>query len=154
MSNGLFSGSRGAAGGAFPPPTGGGDLRKAGAPDPSPAPVFNVPDFDSEATARPKGHKFDAELDVCELDERDRPGSTWTAKGKELSRSAMAIRSRRMCYIGRHLLMAVHLIDARPVAIYGRVTRCDYDADGMYLVELDLLPRPDNAMIRAWLEKS
>jgi hypothetical protein len=95
--------------------------------------------------------KFDAELDLCELDDRERPGPTWAGKGKELSRSHLSIRTRRMCYPGKRVLAAVHLIDSEPVPLFGKVVACDYDTDGMYRVELELLKIPERAEIGAWV---
>jgi hypothetical protein len=113
-------------------------------------------DEDAEPVARSvakksAGMKFDAELDLCELDERDRPGPTWTGKGRELSRSGMVFRSRRMCYPGRRVLAAVHLIDDMPVPLFGRVASCDYDGDGLYRVELELQKAPERPEIAAWV---
>jgi hypothetical protein len=102
--------------------------------------------------ARPPGLRFDAELDLSELDDRDRPGLVWSARGRELSRAHMALRSRRMCYQGRRLLIAVHLIDDKPVLLVGKVTGCDYDGDGLYRVDLDLIQVPSRPEIMQWIE--
>src|ERR1043165_3069714 len=112
----------------------GGRIGNSSAPPP-PGAMSSFLDEDAEPVARSvakksAGMKFDAELDLCELDERDRPGPTWTGKGRELSRSGMVFRSRRMCYPGRRVLAAVHLIDDMPVPLFGRVASCDYDGDG------------------------
>jgi hypothetical protein len=128
--------------GAAPPPPGGAAMFLDSTLDPAPPPP------------RPRksaGVKFDADLDLCELDDRERPGPTWSGKGRELSRSHLAIRTRRMCYPGRRILAAVHLIDSEPVPLFGRVVACDYDTDGMYRVELELLKVPERAEIGAWV---
>ena len=109
-------------------------------PTPSPAP--------SDALA---GRPFDAELDVAELDERERPGSTWRVRATRLSRSEISFLSRRMCYTGRWIVMAVHMIDAEPVPLFGRVRTCDYEGDGRYRVEASLAPIPENRSLAAWL---
>jgi hypothetical protein len=102
---------------------------------------------------RPAGHEFDAELDGSELDDRDRPGPTWTAHGKRLSRSNLSFRTRRMSYAGRRLLLAIHLIDSQPVPLFGVVRTCEYDGEGMYLMDLDLMPVPDKPDIQEWLHQ-
>lgn len=103
--------------------------------------------------ARPSvGVRFDAELDLAELDDRDRPGSTWSARGRELGRGHLVFRSRRMCYEGRRLLVAIHLIDDKPVPLFGEVTGCEYDNDGLYRVRLELLPLPEKPDVAVWLE--
>lgn len=98
-----------------------------------------------------KGNPFAAELDVCELDERERPGLTWTARARELSRSTLVFRSRRMCYADRLLLVAVHLIDASPTPLYGQVISCSYEGEGEYEVRLSLLPVPQRPEVQMWL---
>lgn len=105
----------------------------------------------SSKRPRPIGNCFEAEVDMAELDDRDRPLTTWTARAFELSRSNLIIRSRRMCYVGKLVMVAVHLIDDQPVPLFGKVYSCDYDGDGLYKVDLDLLPVPDRNEIRAWL---
>jgi len=100
---------------------------------------------------RPQGNKFDAEMDCSELDDRMRPGRTWACRARELSRSTIVLISRRMCYAGRILVMAVHLIDDSPAPLMGRIVACEYEADGMYRVDLDLLPVPQSGPHREWV---
>jgi hypothetical protein len=90
-------------------------------------------------------------MEMTELDDRERPGPTWNGNGAELSRSHVVVKSRRMCYSGRLLLLAVHLIDDRPVPLLGRVYSCEYDGDGQYRIGLDLLPIPERPEIRDWI---
>lgn len=97
------------------------------------------------------GVAFRAELDVAEIDTRGRPGVSWTGRAAELSRSHLSFRSRRMCYEGRELLIAVHLVDDRPVPLYGMVSRSEYDGDGLYRTTIDLLPIPESDAIRNWV---
>ncbi len=80
-----------------------------------------------------------------------RPGRTWTCRARELSRSNIVLISRRMCYTGRILVMAVHLIDDAPVPLMGRIVQCEYEADGLYRVDLDLLPLPPTGPHRDWV---
>ena len=121
------------------------------APPPPSAPV-SFEDFDDlearenrkrkrrrrEYETRPAAVPFTALLDVTELDERRRPGPTWQAKACELGTSRVVIRARRMCYRGRQLLIAVHLIDDKPTPLYGIVHECVYDCDGMHRIDIDL----------------
>ena len=87
---------------------------------------------------------------MSELDDRDRPASTWAARARLLSRSSLVLLSRRMCYTGRYVAVRVHLVDSSPVPLFGRVASCDYEAEGRYRVELELLPLPANDMLREW----
>lgn len=109
-------------------------------PEPPPAPA-------PKAT----GIRFDAELDLSELDDRDRPGPTWSGRGRELGRSHIVLRTRRMCYTNRRVLIAVHLIDDEPVPLLGLVTECEYDGDGLYKVALELMRVPERPEISAWI---
>lgn len=96
---------------------------------------------------RPRGRKFDAELEVAELDERQRPGARWSTQAQTLSGSNIVFLSRRMIYTGRDLLVLVHCIDDAPVALYGRVHSCEYDGEGLCRVDVDLLARPEEGPI-------
>ena len=98
------------------------------------------------------GHAFLAEVDLTELDERGRTGPTWNARTRSLSRSSVVFVSRRMCYIGRDVLIGVHLIDAEPVPLFGRVTHCEYEGDGLYLIVLGLELVPELPSIPVWLK--
>jgi len=126
----------------------------AAAASPAPARAPDDPEQPArrQAAAEVKGAPFAAELDVCEMDERERPGGAWAARARELSRSALVFRSRRMCYVDRLLLVAVHLIDAVPTPLYGQVISCSYEGEGEYEVRLSLLPVPQRPEVQAWLE--
>ncbi|HVU63174.1 MAG TPA: hypothetical protein VHC70_04310 [Phycisphaerales bacterium] len=94
---------------------------------------------------------FKAEIDLTELDGRGRPGPGWSGKSCEISRGHIVFRSRRLCYEDREIVVAVHLIDDRPAPLFGRVTRCEYDGDGLYRTTLNLAPLPQAESIKAWL---
>jgi hypothetical protein len=102
--------------------------------------------------AKPKavGHPFRADVDIAEIDDRSRPGMAWAARTLSLSRSQLVILSRRMSYPKRIMLVAVHLIDAKPTPLMGRVTECEYHSDGLYRIALDLIPLPDSEVIANW----
>lgn len=97
-----------------------------------------------------KTFPFRAELDIAELDERHRPAQSWTARGVELSRSALTFKSRRLCYQGRELLVGVHLVDDRPVVLFGVVTKSDYEGEGLYHTTINLRTMPDNEAVQSW----
>lgn len=125
-------------------------------PPPGVPPTFEEDEF-SILPPKPRsprtrpGHRFEAELDASELDDRMRPGGTWGARAREISRSGMILVSRRMCYHGRLIVLAVHLIDDAPVPLMGRVIGCEYEADGLYRTELELLPMPAQGPIPEWV---
>lgn len=127
-----------------PPPPQAGPAERSKGPAPKSAP------FGGQKPR--KGHRFEAELDVAELDDRGRPVSTWGARGRELDRSGLVFMSRRMCYPGRHVVLAVHLIDSSPVPLFGKVSACEYEGDGLCRVEIELLEVPEERAIRDWLE--
>ncbi len=90
---------------------------------------------------------------MAEVDDRERPGLPWGARGIGLSTSSIVIASRRMCYAGRMVLMAVHKIDSEPLPLLGRVCSCEYDADGEYRIDVDLLPMPEEGPIVRWFRE-
>ena len=118
---------------------------------PAASPVTDFRQAMSKPRSQEECRAFDAELDAAELDDRDRPLSTWSARAREISRGHLVLASRRMCYEDRLLVLAVHLIDARPVPLFGRVTGCEYDGDGLYRIEVALLPMPEVASLTEWI---
>lgn len=106
---------------------------------------------EGEKPETPRRHTFSAEVDLTELDSRYRPGLSWTGRAVEISRSHVAFRSRRMCYEERRILVAVHLIDAVPVPLYGEVIGCEYDGEGLYRTELALMCVPELDVISDWI---
>ncbi len=84
------------------------------------------------------GRRFTAELELSELDTRMRDGAHWSARATAISHSRLWIRSRRMCYPGSKLVVKIHYIDDEPFILIGAVARCEYDAEGMYDLELGL----------------
>lgn len=129
-----------------PPPPGPASDRGVWEDEPSPRSAAG------KIRPRPGGMEFDAELDLSELDDRNRPGPVWAGRGRELSRSHLIFRSRRMCYVGRRIVVAVHLIDDRPVRLAGKVYFCEYDSDGLYRVGMDLMPVPESREVQDWFE--
>lgn len=110
--------------------------------------AFGEPAARSEGGTRP----FSADIDACEIDDRGRPETIWSAKARELGRGSLVFVSRRMCYPGRRLVLLIHRIDSEPTPLHGLVQACDYDADGLYSVELRLLPMPGDSQLRAWVD--
>lgn len=104
----------------------------------------------SLGAARPKGHRFHAEVDLGEIDERGRPSMPWAAHAIELSRSHIVVLSRRMTYVGRGIAVAVHLVDAKPTPLFGEVYSCEYEGEGRYRIDIDLRPLPAGGHLRAW----
>jgi hypothetical protein len=120
---------------------------------PSHAPAGTGLADDLRGSGAPAGLRpFTAEVDLAELDERDRPGPAWSAQCRHISRSQLVVTSRRMCYEGRLLLAAIHLVDDRPTPLCGQVMRCEYDSDGLHLILLDLRPIPDRLDVAAWFD--
>lgn len=99
---------------------------------------------------RPEGRRFSAELDLVEFDERWRIVSTWSARACSLSRSNIVVRSRRMVYRNTPIGVLIHLIDDAPVPLFTRSYHCEYDGDGMYRVDLDLVPIPESGPVAVW----
>jgi hypothetical protein len=134
--------------GTPPPPVGPGEFNEF---DNAPKPARRRR---AEYEERPSTVEFSARLDVTELDERKRPGPIWPARAVEIGRSRVVIRSRRMCYRGRLLVMALHMIDDKPTPLFGIVHECVYDCDGMHRIDVDLQRIPgDIPAIKAWIDE-
>lgn len=125
-------------------------------PDPSIPALFYSEDTPAPAidylnrAGRPKARAFSAELDLVELDDMGRTQSIWSARAIGLSTSSLVVRSRRMVYPHRTIGALIHLIDAKPVILFGRALSCDYAGQGLYVVDLDLIPIPASGPIAKW----
>ncbi|MEM1072207.1 MAG: hypothetical protein AAGB48_00480 [Planctomycetota bacterium] len=91
---------------------------------------------------------FSAPVDICDLDERGRPGPPWCVRAQAISRSILEVRSRRMCYVNATVGMAIHLIDDEPMLLLGRIASCVYDSDGQYAIRIALTDRPADTAVR------
>ena len=114
--------------------------------------VEEQPSTISVGDAGVQGARFTADVDLCELDEHQRPGSIWPARTALLSRSNLVILSRRMSFVGRWLLVAVHLIDDTPTPLMGRVTQCDYYADSLYKIVVELVRLSPGDSAHRWAQ--
>jgi hypothetical protein len=100
------------------------------------------------------GHRFDAKLDLMEFDDRERPNRIFSGVAVEIGPGHLLLRTRRMCHAGRELLIAVHLVDSAPAPLAGVVTSCEYERDGMHVVELSLRPLPDDdQLLNEWVDR-
>lgn len=106
---------------------------------------------DNPKAAQSRTHRFEAQLDLCELDDRGRPTPHWSAKACELSPTRLALRTRRMLYASRRVFVAIHLIDDDPVPLCGRVVACEYEGEGLYRAELDLEHIAPDSPIHKWI---
>ena len=121
-------------------------------PEPKPVDPWALDAGEVTATVRPRnqGHTFRADVDMAELDDRSRPGPAWAARTLSLSRSQLVVLSRRMSYPKRVMVIAVHLIDAKPTPLLARVSECEYHSDGLYRIVLELMPLPDADVLATW----
>lgn len=62
----------------------------------------------------------------------------------------MTFKSRRLCYEGREVLIAIHLVDDRPVALFGVVSKSDYEGDGQYRTVVGLREMPESDAVAGW----
>jgi hypothetical protein len=135
----------------IPPPPAGVDVVREELAAMGETNIVVAPQHTAKKGAGGRNSPFDAELDAAEIDERDRPGPTWTARARGLSRSGVTFVSRRMCYIGRRVIIAVHLIDEHPTPLFGRVASCEYESEGLYRTEVTLEPVPDKPHVQNWI---
>lgn len=102
--------------------------------------------------SRPLGHRFVADADASELDDRMRPTLKWAVQTCELGRNHIVFYSRRMVHAGRRVILAVHLVDDRPVILAGKVVSCDYEGGGSHRIDVDLVSVPPSAAMVRWAE--
>lgn len=105
-----------------------------------------------EGGTRPIGHRFTADADASELDERMRPTPKWSVQTCELGRNHVVFYSRRMVYEGQRVILAIHLVDDRPVVLAGKVVSCDYEGGGIHRIDVDLVHVPRSVAIDRWAE--
>lgn len=98
-----------------------------------------------------KGHPFAAVITMAELDSTERIGIPWQVKGVRLSRSHVVLQSRRMCHLGRKVVLAVHMIDSVPTALMGKVVGCEYTTQGKHAVAVELAVMEENPEISEWV---
>ncbi|MGP1272487.1 MAG: hypothetical protein ACTS22_04065 [Phycisphaerales bacterium] len=102
---------------------------------------------------REGGRAFTAELDICDLDDRLRPGPRWIVRSRVISRGHIVVHSRRMCYHGSRVALGVHMVDAEPLVLVGIVSHCEYESDGRYRIEIEFENITDQGligMLRQW----
>ena len=128
-----------------PPPAGPTLASRQRSLESAPPPAGSARIEDTEET--PPGSRrvfpFDAELEVAEVD-GGKAGTPWSARARTLSTGSLSFSSRRMCYLERRVVIAVHRVDDNPMMLLGRVTDCRYDSDGLYTIDIDLLPTDES----------
>ena len=102
-------------------------------------------------TRRPKGARFEVELDISEVTDRRQFGPVWSAKAHSLSRSNLIFVARRMVHPTRVLAVACHLIDDKPTPLFGQVIACEYVEGTGYRVDMDLIKIEEDRVVEAWL---
>lgn len=116
------------------------------APDQAPAPAIDY----LNRPGRPKCHAFTAELDLVELTDTGRQNAIWSARAIGLSKSSLIVRSRRMVYAHQAIGALIHLVDSKPVVLFGRATSCDYAGEARYVIDIDLIAIPSAGPIATW----
>lgn len=94
---------------------------------------------------------FGVQLLIHELDEAGNPGEPSTCTGFDISRSGLGIRSRRMFYEGRKVLIQVILPTVRPRYLCGIVKYSRYTYKGTYHIGIEFCPLPQTDGMRTWL---
>lgn len=56
-----------------------------------------------------------------------------------------------MVHQSRVMIVAVHMIDAEPVPLLGKVAECEYEGYAMHRIILDLLPMPESPTLNNWV---
>jgi len=134
------------AGTAVPPPPAGPSLASRQQAEPREDQPVQQPakTKDADSTGGSRVFPFDAELEMAEIDS-GKAGLAWSARSRTLSTSALTITSRRMCYVDRRVVIAVHRLDDEPTMLLGRIAECRYESDGLYVIDVELLPTDEAA---------
>ncbi len=146
-SSGSIAGFKG--GRAVPPPPAGPSLssrQRASDPDADLLPRFaSASSSESPGRSNSRVFPFDAELEMAEI-EHGKAGLPWSARARTLSTSSLSLSSRRMCYTDRRVIVAVHRLDNKPLMLLARVADCRYESDGLYTIDLELLPTDESGV--------
>lgn len=131
---------------AVPPPPAGPSLTSRQQAQARDEPAAQPPAQRGEPvkTGESRVFPFDAELEMAEIDS-GKAGLAWSARARTLSTSSLTITSRRMCYVDRLVVIAVHRLDNEPMMLLGRIADCGYESDGLYVIEVELLPTDEAA---------
>jgi hypothetical protein len=108
----------------------------ASVPQAEPAPAQAVAD---QEPGMGRTVPFRAEVELAELDESGSPGPAWPGRIREVSRTHVAILTRRMCYCGRRLRVTVQATEGSAKVLAGEVESCEYKAAGMHRIVLSLV---------------
>jgi len=101
----------------------------------------------------PKGRAFKAWIDVSLCEPSSRPKPEQRVQAFELSTKHLGLFSRNMIHVDAEMLILVHLIDAEPTILYGKVMDCEYDGNWRHRVIVRFEPIPDIPQIEQWVKE-
>jgi hypothetical protein len=96
-------------------------------------------------------HAVDFAATVTELDHRGQPGASWDCRLIDISRGGVGLRSRRMSFQGRQLLIEVEQSPGTAKLLFGVVRQSRYSAGEGYAIGVEFRTMPRNSAIRNWL---
>lgn len=112
------------------------------------------PEESGDSSLNRRGHArlpFGVRITVHELDETGTPAEGSQCEGHDISRSGLGVRSRKMYYPGRKVLIAVSVPGIQPKYMCGEVKYSRYTYRGLYHVGIELCPMPQTETIRTWM---
>lgn len=94
---------------------------------------------------------FDHEVLVFEVDRGhvQKPGVS--CRARDISRSGIALRCKRMIYAGRCVLVRLELPERGVRVLYGVVRHARYDDAGLYHLGVEFERIPESSEIQMWL---
>lgn len=110
---------------------------------------------DAESSVNRRGHArlpFGVRVTLHELDETGTPTEGAPCEGHDISRSGMGVRSRRMYYAGRKVIVAVAVPGMQPRYMCGEVKYSRYTYRGLYHVGIELCAMPQTEAVRSWVQ--
>lgn len=110
---------------------------------------------DLAAANNRRGHArlpFGVRVAVHELDDVGVPGEATVCEGHDISRSGVGLRSRKMFYEGRKVILSLTIPSMQPKYMCGVVKYSRYTYRGLYHVGIQLCALPQTESVRAWMQ--
>jgi hypothetical protein len=99
-------------------------------------------------------HAVNRACRVTELDQLGNPGASWECRIVDLSRSGLGLRSRRMAYQGRHILVEIPAATDRPAKVlFGVIRQSRYSEGEGYAIGVEFRAMPQSTVVRNWLSQ-
>jgi hypothetical protein len=96
-------------------------------------------------------HTVDVPVTVTEIGDRGHPSDSWECRLIDISRGGIGLRSRRMSFQGRQLLVEVEQSAGIAKVLFGVVRQSRYSQGIGYAIGVEFRTLPQSPAIRNWL---